>query len=98
MIVEQTTVTGNSSNGVYVDDDTSGTYAVDFGGGVLGSIGQNRIFDNGGREVRVDLDNGILKAENNWWGVATGLSASEVQRDGSSNIDADPFWAVDPNP
>ena len=98
MLVEQTTVTGNGSYGVYIDDDTSGTYAVDFGGGAFGSIGNNRIFDNADREVRVDLDNGLLKAENNWWGVATGLAPAELQRDGSSNIDADPFLTVDPNP
>lgn len=92
------TSTGNTSNGVFIDDDTTSAYYVDMGGGTLGGTGNNRIYSNTGTEIRVDLDGGQLKAENNWWGVGTGLAGGETTLDAASTIDANPFLAADPNP
>ena len=57
----------------------------------------NRIYGNGGPDLRVDLDGGQLKAENNWWGNAAGLLPGRVTLDaGGNTVDADPFLAADP--
>ena len=94
--LESNTITGGSSNGVYLDDDTNGTFIADLGGGVLGSIGQNSISGNTGTELRVDVDGDMLKAENNWWGVNTGLAGGEVTLDDGSSVDSDPFLTSAP--
>ncbi len=94
--LEHATATGNASNGVFVDDDTAGAFTADLGGGAFGSAGDNRIFSNTGTELRVDLDGGQLKAENNWWGVGTGLAGGETTLDAASTVDANPFLAADP--
>jgi hypothetical protein len=91
------TSTGNTGNGLYIDDDTTGAYIVDVGGGTLGSTGNNRIFSNTGTEVRLDFDNGEIKAENNWWGNAAGLQAGELTTE-AGTIDTTPFLAADPGP
>jgi hypothetical protein len=96
--VQGVSATNNYQYGVYVDDDSTGAYTVDFGGGALGSTGGNRIFGSLIQDIRVDLDNNQLKAENNWWGNAAGLQAAERTLDGTSTIDSAPFLAVDPNP
>ena len=92
------TSTGNVSNGVYADDDTTGAYILDLGGGGLGGTGNNRIFGNTSTELRVDLDGGQLKAENNWWGVGTGLAGGEITLEVGSTVDSAPFLAADPGP
>ena len=82
---------------MYIDDDTTGASTADLGGGALGSTGGNRIYGNGGPDLRVDLDGGQLKAENNWWGNAAGLLPARVTPDaGGNTVDADPFLAADP--
>lgn len=96
--LEHVTATGNTSNGVYVDDDTAGAFTVDLGGGSLGSTGGNRIYGNTGTDLRVDLDGGELKAENNWWGNAAGLLPARVTLDAGSTVDSAPFLAADPGP
>ncbi len=96
--LEHVTSTGSTQNGVFVDDDTVGAFTADLGGGALGSAGNNRIFGNTGTDIRVDLDGGELKAENNWWGVGTGLAGGETTLDAASTIDAAPFLAADPGP
>lgn len=92
------TATGNASHGVYINDDTTGSFAVDLGGGTLGSTGDNRIFGNTATDIRVDLDNAELKAENNWWGNAAGLLPARRTLEGTSTIDAAPFLSTDPTP
>jgi hypothetical protein len=88
-------VTDNTGHGIYIDDGSTLATVVDFGGGALGSSGNNSIFNNAGTEVRVDLDGGELKAENNWWGVATGLASGETTlTDGT--VDADPLLTAAP--
>ncbi len=96
--VQGVSATNNYQYGVFVDDDTTGAYSVDLGGGALGSTGGNRIFGSLIQDIRIDLDNNQLKAESNWWGNAAGLQASERQLDGTSTIDSSPFLAADPNP
>ncbi|MCE7887660.1 MAG: hypothetical protein DYH13_09205 [Alphaproteobacteria bacterium PRO2] len=96
--IHNITSTGNGASGIYFDDDTINPYVVDMGGGALGSTGNNRIFDNTGAELRVDLDGGELKAENNWWGVGTGLAGGEVTLEVNSTVDSTPFLATDPGP
>jgi hypothetical protein len=92
------TSTGNTINGIFLDDDTTNAYVVDLGGGALGGTGNNRIFGNTGVELRIDLDGGEVKAENNWWGVGTGLAGGEVTLEGGSTVDSTPFLAADPGP
>lgn len=96
--IHDVTSTANTTNGVYVDDDTTAAFVVDMGGGALGSTGNNRIFSNTGTELRVDLDGGELKAENNWWGVGTGLAGGETTLEVGSTVDSTPFLATDPGP
>jgi hypothetical protein len=96
--IHDVTSTANTTNGVYVDDDTTAGFVVDMGGGALGSTGNNRIFSNTGTELRVDLDGGELKAENNWWGVGTGLAGGEITLEVGSTVDSTPFLAADPGP
>lgn len=94
---QHTTATGNGSNGVYFDDDTTGSYSIDFGGGGISS-GNNRVFGNTGKDLRVDLDGLQLKAENNWWGSASGLQAVQQTLEVGSTVDASPFLSADPGP
>ncbi|MCL4679255.1 MAG: inverse autotransporter beta domain-containing protein [Alphaproteobacteria bacterium] len=83
--------TGNTIHGAYLDDDEAGqNMIVDFGGGTLGSEGNNSIHTNGGTDIRVDIDGDQLKAENNWWGNAAGLVAGERTLDAASTIDSTP--------
>lgn len=91
------TATGNATNGVIVDDDTTGAFVVDMGGGSLSGAGQNRIFSNTGTEIFLDYDTLQMKAENNWWGVNTGLAGGEVTLN-SGTLDSTPFLTTDPNP
>jgi hypothetical protein len=96
--MQDSTATGNGTNGVYIDDDTPAAYTADLGGGALGGIGGNRIFGNTGTELRVDHDGAQLKAENNWWGNAAGLLPAELTLEGGSTADTTPFLAADPGP
>ncbi len=94
--VERVTATGNTQHGLFVDDDTVNAFTADLGGGALASTGHNRIYGNAAADIRVDLDGGQLKAENNWWGVNTGLAGGETALDAGSTIDAAPFLTSDP--
>jgi hypothetical protein len=96
--IQQSTVTNNTSSGIYINDDTTGSFVVDLGGGVPGSTGNNRIFSNAAIDVSLDYDNGQAKAENNWWGNAAGLQPGRASLEGTSTLDATPFLAADPGP
>ena len=95
--LQHSTATGNAQNGVFVDDDSTGNFVVDLGGGALDGTGGNRIFGNTGNDLRVDLDGGELSAENNWWGDPSGLDPANVQLDSGSTVDASPALTSDPN-
>ena len=101
--IEGNTVTGNGAG--FAPAALFGTISasdVDFGGGTQGSLGLNRVFNNGGVDFNTYLSNGggdTISAENNWWGVGTGLNPANINVViGGGTIDADPFLATDPNP
>lgn len=92
-----TTSTGNANQGVHIDDDTTGAWVVDLGGGALGSIGRNRIFGGGAvQDIRVDMDGGNLFARNNWWGQAGGPLGGDIVLDAGSTLDSSGALATDP--
>lgn len=65
-------------------------------GGAFGSVGGSSIFGNTGTDLRVDLDGGELKAENNWWGDAAGLQPARVTLGSGSTVDSTPFLTTAP--
>ena len=84
----------NTGNGVrLVMSGLGGVPVLDFGGGLLGSVGQSSIFGNGNRDFR--YNNGgaaTVKAENNWWGVAPPVNGQFA-----GSIDRNPWLTSDPN-
>jgi hypothetical protein len=110
--VSQNTLTGNGTAsagtkyyGLNIDNDSTGAFNVDVGGGTLGSIGQNRIFNSFYQDVFIDSMPGtgtttgaVISAKNNWWGVNTGLAAGRRTLDTNSQIDASAFLTTDPHP
>jgi hypothetical protein len=80
VFVQNTNLSGSQS-GVAVAFDqqpTGGTknYAIDLGGGSLGSNGKNCIF--GGLIYNLEATNYNVSAQNNWWGQAGGPLAGTV--------------------
>ena len=77
--ISANTATNNSLNGVrFTDGSIAGGILADMGGGVFGAAGGNQIYDNMLRDLLIDLDGAELKAENNWWGTASGLLSTAV--------------------
>jgi len=98
VIFNENIISNNVQSGIVIDDDSAvGSINIDLGGGVLGSIANNSIFNNTLEEIRIDLDGGELSAENNFFGTAAGLLPAEVLLQDGSTIDADPFLTSDPN-
>jgi len=91
-------MTDNSTFNIQLSDTTSGTYNVDFGGGGLGSIGNNRIFNSGNQDVFGNLNGSNVSAQSNWWGVGTGLSGAETNLISGGSVDATTPLALDPRP
>ena len=85
----------NNDTGILILDRSSGSIIADLGGGTLGSTGQNQVFNNTSA-LTVDMDGETLKAENNWWGNATGLNPSDVSLIDGSNVDASPYLSQRP--
>lgn len=91
-------VTNNGTYGVNIKDNSVTQNAIiDLGGGVLGATGRNSIFNSGLEDITVDLDGNELKAENNYWGNATGLAPANLELLDGSTIDSTPFLTADPN-
>ena len=89
MRVEDTDLS-NSQSGVPValDQQSTGgtaTYAIDLGGGSLGSKGRNCIF--GGAIYDAQAQGYIVAAENDWWGAPSGPAAGRVVATAGGNID-----------
>ena len=78
-------------------DESTGSISADFGGGFGSSKGNNSIFNSGSNDFYIDLDGNQLKAENNCWGVSTGLDSGKITLESGSTIDADPFLINSPN-
>lgn len=99
----------NLHNNIFTKDGTAGgrvinisknglgTLNIDFGGGSLGSVGQNSFLRATGTNF-VILSGGSydLFAQNNWWGSAAGLPAGQSLSAGSS-VDASNPLVADPN-
>ena len=96
LVIENSVVTDNAYNGIYIYDNNALNISADLGGGTEGSEGKNSIYNNLSEDIRVDLDGGELKAENNYWGNNVGLQPSQVQLDEMSTIDTDPFLTEAP--
>jgi trimeric autotransporter adhesin len=94
--IHNNTVSGNSGNGIVINDDTTSPFLVDMGGGTLGSIGRNSVFGNTGSDITVDVDGANLKAENNWWGNILGLLPGRRILQDASNIDSVDFLTAAP--
>lgn len=86
--------TGTVSGNTFTGNDTGvrliGTGTTDLGGGTLGSVGQNRLFDNATADIT--NDSGVeVKAENNWFGAdLTPVLA------GADLVDTTPVLTSDP--
>jgi hypothetical protein len=65
---------------------TTTNYAIDLGGGALGSAGRNCIF--GGALYNLEATEYNLSAEHNWWGTASGPPSGSV-------IESEPGFAID---
>lgn len=97
-VFQNNILSNNSQYGINIREISAlSTFIPDLGGGILGSVGGNSIFNNTLEEVRVDLSGDELKAENNYFGTVTGLLAAEILLIDGSTIDADPFLTSDPN-
>ncbi|MBN2483151.1 MAG: inverse autotransporter beta domain-containing protein [Candidatus Omnitrophica bacterium] len=62
------TVTDSSLDGVRIERTDSNIVTADFGGGSLGSAGNNSIYNNGAFDVNNTTAFNVI-AENNWWGT-----------------------------
>jgi hypothetical protein len=67
----------------------TGSYAIDLGGGALGSKGRNCIF--GGAIYDMEAKGLSVSAVNNWWGTASGPVASKVVSSAGGSVD-DSNW------
>lgn len=94
-LVQGNLITDSMENGIRIIDDSTGSIVADLGGGALGSGGQNAIYNNISNNA-VDIDGDLLKAENNWWGAATGLKPSDINLIDGSTVDASPFLTQRP--
>jgi hypothetical protein len=65
---------------------TTTNYAIDLGGGALGSAGRNCIF--GGALYNLEATGYNVSAEHNWWGTASGPPSGSV-------IESEPGFAID---
>lgn len=96
------TITGNNSDGVRLQSETSGfpvvNFTVDFGGLTPGILGRNTISGNGGFDFNVAGKQSAvtIPATGNWWGVnsATGIETLVNDQDDNpafATVDYQPF-------
>lgn len=64
----------------------TGSYAIDLGGGALGSKGRNCIF--GGAIADLETQGFHVSAENDWWGSPSGPAPGKVIATNGGSIDA----------
>jgi hypothetical protein len=72
----------------------TGTYAIDLGGGTLGSKGRNCIF--GGAIYDLETKGYTVTAENNWWGTPSGPNPAKVVATAGGSVD-DTNWVTQPS-
>jgi len=92
LLVEDCDIVDSGKYGVAILDRSSetNTSIVDFGGGALGSKGNNRIVNS--KEFEAVVVNGNPVAKNVWWGTTTPRIAVEGKR---SSIQIHPFLKND---
>ena len=82
----------NSANGIRLNLVNGGPYTVDFGGGGLGSIGQNSFYGNANRDFRIN--GGVTtKAQSNWWGQVPPVAGQFA-----GSVDWTDWLLTDPTP
>ena len=72
----------------------TGSYAIDLGGGTLGSKGRNCIF--GGAIYDLETMGYNVTAENDWWGTPSGPVPGKVVASNGGSID-DSNWLTHPS-
>ena len=77
--VSNSEFSNNSSGGGFTfSSSSSQSQEIDLGGGGLGSVGGNALFDNAAYDLSLPSDRGTFKAENNWWGGGVAPTVSQV--------------------
>lgn len=97
-IINNNTSSNATSAGISLTNTSTGDVVFDLGGGVLNSIGDNRIFNNNISDIRLNIGNAVLSAQGNWWGDAAGLNPAHMTLVGGSTIDASNWLVADPSP
>ncbi|GAB16541.1 hypothetical protein GOEFS_004_00560 [Gordonia effusa NBRC 100432] len=94
--VERTAITGSSTSSVNVENYGAPTYsAFDFGGGALGSSGQNCL--NTARDgLAVTATTADVSLRRNWWGRPTRPAANSIRSTGADIDTADPLTLPPP--
>jgi hypothetical protein len=72
---------------------STGSYAIDLGGGALGSKGRNCIF--GGAIYDLETTGYAVTAQNNWWGTPSGPMPGKVVAMAGGSVD-DANWLSEP--
>lgn len=96
--IQNSIMTGNNAENLYINNDNAGTpFKVDLGGGTLGSTGNNSIYGttSGGDDLFLDINGETLSAENNWWGSGAGIGSITVNYN-NGTIDSTPFLTSAP--
>jgi hypothetical protein len=93
LLVENCDIIDSGKYGIAILDrsEEKNTSIVDFGGGALGSKGQNRIINS--KEADAYVSNANPIAKHNWWGNKT--PRLNIQ-EGDSSIEIDPTLSSDP--
>jgi hypothetical protein len=93
--VENSQLTDSPGRGIEFDQTPGLTTssAIDFGGGTLGSAGNNSIFGN---TLDASIGNYDVSAKSDWWGSASGPSPSAIDLIGSATLEFVPFLTQAP--
>ncbi|HQU17259.1 MAG TPA: hypothetical protein PLO69_14345, partial [Gammaproteobacteria bacterium] len=81
----------------YAGTYINGMGTVDYGGGPLGSLGQNRFLTYSSFGYAIG-GSGNIYAAHNWWGQASGPPASELNGGTISSYHISPWLTADPGP
>lgn len=88
--VENSILSGSQGRQIEFDDPSSLTVSskIDFGGGALGSVGNNTIAGDTEEAVLTDYD---VYAEHDWWGSASGPASGLIDLVGTAKLYFEPF-------
>jgi len=96
--ISDITVENSSTYGLQLLHNSTGTYTIDLGNGGLTSSGLNRIFGNTLFDVYTDINGANVIAQNNWWGIGTGLDVSKITFISGGGFDSSNPLTSDPGP